>query len=48
MQMQAQKNMIWIPPPELTIGSISALLQFPLDLPAVFVVWSVVKELTAV
>lgn len=40
---------IWKPPcPELTIGSISALFQLPLNLPAMFVVRSVVKELAAV
>lgn len=33
---------------KLTGGSISALLQLPLNLPAVLVVWSVMKELAAV
>lgn len=33
---------------KLTASSISALLQLPLNLPAVFIVWSVVKKLAAV
>lgn len=33
---------------ELTIGSISAFFQLPLDLPAMFVIWSIVKEFAAV
>lgn len=32
----------------LTIGAVSALLQFPLDLPAVLVIGSVVEELATV